>query len=142
MYRVLDSRLAGYWDPVVQERSATRIPGPGRRATRRTARSSARAARDLSLRRFASRSAAVLAVLVSPILISAQGQPPSVGASAQLNDTSGRLIATATFREATVRQTARTAQSSWADGRRRAQPGHRDGRSRRLQHGRTAGKGR
>jgi Cu-Zn family superoxide dismutase len=35
------------------------------------------------------------------VLLAVQGQPPGVGASAQLNDANGRLIATATFREAT-----------------------------------------
>jgi Cu-Zn family superoxide dismutase len=42
-----------------------------------------------------------LALQVSPALVSAQGQPPGVSASAQLYDPGGRLIATATFREAT-----------------------------------------
>jgi len=41
-----------------------------------------------------------LALLVTPLLLAAQGQPPSVAASAQLYDPQGKLIATATFREA------------------------------------------
>jgi Cu-Zn family superoxide dismutase len=44
---------------------------------------------------------ALIALLVSPLLAGAQGQPPNQGASAQLYDQTGRLIATASFREAT-----------------------------------------
>lgn len=42
-----------------------------------------------------------LALLVGPLILAAQPQPPSAGASAQVYDPSGRLIATATLREAT-----------------------------------------
>jgi Cu-Zn family superoxide dismutase len=42
-----------------------------------------------------------LALLVGPLLLAAQGQPPAVAASAQVYDPGGRLLATATFREAT-----------------------------------------
>jgi Cu-Zn family superoxide dismutase len=39
-------------------------------------------------------------LLFWPALAAAQVQPPAVGASAQVHDASGRLLATATFREA------------------------------------------